>query len=86
MTTPVRFDRDALEFSRAVTFFDAIFACAVTQLITTVDDFSPDAWSSLDALWETNGPSLLAFAISFVVVVSFWRANHHFRWCGLGAV
>lgn len=76
MTTPVRFDRDALEFSRAVTFFDAIFAFAVTLLITTVDDFSPDAWSSLDALWETNGPSLLAFAISFVVVVSFWRANH----------
>ncbi|MGS0687858.1 TMEM175 family protein [Nakamurella sp. GG22] len=76
MTTPARFDRDALEFARAVTFFDAIFAFAVTLLITTVDDFSPDAWSSLDALLETNGPSLLAFAISFIVVVSFWRANH----------
>jgi len=76
MTTPARFDRDALEFARAVTFFDAIFAFAVTLLITTVDDFSPEAWSSPDALWETNGPSLLAFTISFVVVVSFWRANH----------
>lgn len=76
MTTPVRFDRDALEFARAVTFFDAIFAFAVTLLITTVDDFSPEAWSSPNALWDTNGPALLAFAISFVVVVSFWRANH----------
>lgn len=71
-----RFHRDDLEFARAVTFFDAIFAFAVTLLITTVDDFSPEAWSSLNALEETNGPSLLAFAISFVVVVSFWRANH----------
>ena len=70
------FHRDDLEFARAVTFFDAIFAFAVTLLITTVDDFSPDAWSSLQALKDTNGPSLLAFAISFVVVVSFWRANH----------
>ncbi len=76
MTTPVRFDRDAPEFARAVTFFDAIFAFAVTLLITTVDDFSPGAWASLDALWATNGPSLLAFTISFIVVVSFWRANH----------
>lgn len=71
-----RFLRDDLEFARAVTFFDAIFAIAVTLLITTVDDFSPEAWSSLAALQEANGASLLAFAISFVVVVSFWRANH----------
>lgn len=71
-----RYARDDLEFARAVTFFDAIFAFAVTLLITTVDDFSPAAWSSLAALKEANGSSLLAFAISFVVVVSFWRANH----------
>ncbi len=76
MTGPVRFDRDALEFARAVTFFDAIFAFAVTLLITSVDDFSPEAWSNLDALWDANGPSLVAFTVSFVVVVSFWRANH----------
>jgi uncharacterized membrane protein len=71
-----RWTRDDLEFARAVTFFDAIFAFSVTLLITTVDDFTPAAWSSLDALKEANGPGLLAFAISFVVVVSFWRANH----------
>ena len=71
-----RWGRDELEFARAVTFFDAIFAFAVTLLITTVDDFTPAAWSSLDALQEANGPGLLDFTISFVVVVSFWRANH----------
>jgi len=76
MASRDRYLKDDLEFARAVTFFDAIFAFAVTLLITTVDDFSPDAWSSLSALWEANGPSLFAFTISFVVVVSFWRANH----------
>lgn len=70
------YDREALEFARAVTFFDAIFAFAVTLLITTVDDFAPEAWSSPSALWAANGPALLAFTISFLVVVSYWRANH----------
>ena len=63
-------------FARAVTFFDAIFAFAVTLLITTVDNFEPATWSSLDALMDVEGTALLVFAISFVVVVSFWRANH----------
>ncbi len=70
------YGKDGVEFARAVTFFDAIFAFAVTLLITTVDDFSPEAWSSPSALWAANGSSLTAFAISFVVVVSFWRASH----------
>ena len=65
--------KEGMEFARAVTFFDAIFAFAVTLLITTVDDFSPQAWSSPAALWAANGPSLISFTISFLVVVSFWR-------------
>jgi len=76
LSTQVTYQRDDLRFARAVTFFDAIFAFAVTLLITTVDDFSPAAWSSFQGLKEANGSSLLAFTISFVVVVSFWRANH----------
>lgn len=71
-----RFDREGVEFARAVTFYDAIYAFAVTLLITTIDDFSPEAWSSLPALWDANGKSLTAFTISFVVVVSFWRGSH----------
>lgn len=76
MAADHRYPWDDVEFARAVTFFDAIFAFAVTLLITTVDDFSPAAGSSIQALAESNGSSLLAFAISFIVVVSFWRANH----------
>lgn len=71
-----RYRREGVEFSRAVTFYDAIYAFAVTLLITTVDDFSPEAWSSPQALWAANGSSLLAFTISFAVVVTFWRGSH----------
>jgi uncharacterized membrane protein len=76
MPTGGRFGREGVEFARAVTFYDAIYAFAVTLLITTVDDFRREAWSSLPALWEANGKSLTAFAISFAVVVSFWRGSH----------
>src|SRR6476469_8321670 len=76
MPTERRFDREGVEFARAVTFYDAIYAFSVTLLITTVDNFSPEAWSSLSALWAANGKSLMAFAISFAVVVSFWRGSH----------
>ena len=71
-----QYARDDLAFARAVTFFDAVFAFALTLLITTVDNFSPSAWRSPGALWEANGSSLTSFAISFVVVVRFWRASH----------
>lgn len=76
MPTEGRYDREGVEFARAVTFYDAIYAFSVTLLITTVDDFSPEAWASLPALWAANGKSLTAFAISFAVVVSFWRGSH----------
>lgn len=46
MPTDRRYDREGVEFARAVTFYDAIYAFSVTLLITTVDDFSPEAWSS----------------------------------------
>ena len=76
MPVDPRFNREGVEFARAVTFYDAIYAFAVTLLITTIDDFSPEAWASPSALWGANGKSLTAFAISFVVVVSFWRGSH----------
>ncbi len=76
MAPRTRFHHEELEFARALTFFDAIFAFSVTLLITTVDDFEPTAWTSLSALWDANGSALLAYAISFVVVLVFWRANH----------
>lgn len=39
-----QYARDELAFARAATFFDAVFAFALTLLITTVNDFSPSAW------------------------------------------
>ena len=54
-----------------MTFFDAIFAFAGTLLITTVDNFTRDAWTSLDAMWKANGSSVITFTISFLVVVAF---------------
>lgn len=77
MATRAQYARDELAFARAVTFFDAVFAFALTLLITTVNDFSPAAWRSPAALWEANGSGLVSFAISFAVVVRFWRASHH---------
>ena len=71
-----QYARDDIAFSRAVTFFDAVFAFALTLLITTVNNFSPSAWRSPGALWEANGSALTSFAISFFVVVRFWRASH----------
>jgi len=72
----VVYPRDELAFARAVTFFDAVFAIALTLLITTVNDFAPASWRGLPALWEANGSALTTFTISFVVIVRFWRSSH----------
>lgn len=76
MAAARQYAADELPFARAVTFFDGVFAFALTLLITTVNDFSPSAWRNPAALWEANGSALLSFGISFVVVVRFWRASH----------
>jgi uncharacterized membrane protein len=72
-----RFDRDTLEFGRAIGFFDATFAIAATLLVTTLESVQ-SGWTSWSAFWSTFDGPLLAFAISFWVVVTFWWANHKF--------
>src|SRR5699024_9822808 len=67
---------DTSNFDRALGFFDAVYGFALTLLVTTIDITNPAAWRSLDSLWSENGSQLLSFAISFVVSVLFWRANH----------
>ncbi len=71
-----RYVREGLEFSRAVTFFDAIFAFSLTLLVTTLNDFSPEAWASLSTLRSADGGSFFSFVLSFCVVVRFWRGSH----------
>lgn len=71
------FARDSIEFGRAVNLIDAIFGFSLTLLVTTLEVPPAAAWVSLSALLDTGlGDQLLAFVISFVVIVGFWLANH----------
>lgn len=71
-----RFERETDEFGRGVSFLDALFAFALTLLVTTLDVPPDDAWASLDALRHALGAPLIAFALSFAVIAAFWRAHH----------
>lgn len=71
------YPRDSIEFRRAVNLIDAIFGFSLTLLVTTLEVPPATAWVSLPALLDTGlGDQLMAFVISFVVVVGFWTANH----------
>lgn len=71
------FRRDTMEFGRALNLIDAIFGFSLTLLVTTLDVPPAAAWESLHALLSTGlGDQLLAFVISFAVVVGFWVSNH----------
>lgn len=72
-----RIQRDENEFGRTLSFFDATFALSMTLLVTTIDP-GPDAWGSWGALWDAVGYQLIAFAISFALVASYWWGNHRF--------
>jgi len=72
-----RYERDTVEFARAVAFFDAVYAIALTLLVVNIDPPEAADWVSLDALLSSGlGWQLLGFAISFAVIAVFWRVNH----------
>lgn len=76
-STKERYERDTIEFARAFTFFDAVYAFALTLLVVNVDPPEASDWTSLAALFGSGlGWQLLGFAISFVVIAVFWRVNH----------
>lgn len=68
------------KFLERLTFFsDAVFAIALTLLIIEVH--APDRIDPFTdgALWSAIGhaiPGLLAFAISFIVIATFWSTHH----------
>lgn len=71
------YGRDTVEFGRAVGFFDAVYAFAVTLLVVNIDPPDASDWRSLSTLMESGLEwQLLGFVISFVVIAVFWRANH----------
>lgn len=71
-----RYERDTSSYDRALGFFDAVYGFALTLLVTTIDVTGVSTWDSPSAFLSTNGDQLLSFAISFVVIVVFWRQNH----------
>ncbi len=48
------FERDSIEFSRAVTLIDAIFGFSLTLLVTTLVVPPATAWASLSGLLDTD--------------------------------
>ena len=72
-----RYQREDQEFGRAIGFFDATYALALTLLVTTLEITEPSSeWDGLGALWDAVGPQFLAFGISFAVIASYWLAHH----------
>ena len=58
-------------------FFDAIFAVAMTLLVTTIS-VPDDAWSTWSGLWNASSNQLQAFVLSFVIVGSYWWQDRRF--------
>jgi uncharacterized membrane protein len=70
-------DSDEAGFDRAVGFFDATFALALTLLVTTIQvEDREEAFSSVDALWDAIGSQLISFAIAFAVISTYWLVHH----------
>jgi len=73
----MRYTRDQSEFDRAIGFFDATFALALTLLVTSLDiDHPVSAFGSLGSLNDAVGAQFVTFLIAFAVVASFWLQHH----------
>ena len=71
---------DIYRSSERLTFFtDAVVAIAMTLLVLPltegVSEAAADGLSTSEYLREYSD-QLLAFALSFVIIASFWRAHH----------
>ncbi|MDR5699773.1 TMEM175 family protein [Agromyces aerolatus] len=74
---PSHYHRDSVEFARAFTFFDAVYAFALTLLVVNIDPPEASEWGDLWT-WLSGGLGwqLFGFLVSFVVIAVFWRTNH----------
>ncbi|MGZ5375161.1 MAG: TMEM175 family protein [Solirubrobacterales bacterium] len=77
----MKFERGSEEFTRVVTFSDAVFAIAMTLLVVGVDLpnlTSPnDVGDLADALGDRKD-SIFSFFLSFAVIGRYWVAHHRF--------
>jgi uncharacterized membrane protein len=76
-----RYDRDSVEFARALTFNDGLFAIAMTLLVVsiavpTISD--TDSVSDLADALDDLSPNFISFFISFAVIGRYWLAHHLF--------
>jgi uncharacterized membrane protein len=68
--------RETSEFDRSLSFFDAVYAFSLTLLIANLDWPPPAAWQNISTLLADGlDDQLIAFVISLVVIVVFWRSN-----------
>jgi uncharacterized membrane protein len=80
-TKPGTYERGSDEFTRVITFSDAVFAIAMTLLIVSVTLpklVDNDSVSELAQRLRDIDASLLSFAISFWVIGRFWIAHRQF--------
>jgi TMEM175 potassium channel family protein len=75
------YDRDSVEFGRALAFSDGLFAIAMTLLVVAIGVPQIDDGDSIgdlaDALDDLS-PELISFFISFAVIGRYWLAHHQF--------
>ena len=71
------YPRGESEFDRAITFFDATFAVALTFLITGLDLHNrASSFTSVSALAEAVGAQFISFLIAFAVTAGYWLMHH----------
>lgn len=75
------YPRASFEFERMAFFCDAVYAIALTLLVTSLDvpdiiheTSASDLWS---ALGDVRG-RIITFFVSFLVIGSFWLGHHRF--------
>ncbi|MGH2956447.1 MAG: TMEM175 family protein [Solirubrobacterales bacterium] len=75
------YDRDSIEFGRALTFSDGLFAIAMTLLVVSISvptlAHGGDVSELADALNDRSA-EFISFFISFAVIGRYWLAHHQF--------
>lgn len=71
-------DRIDTDNSRLLALSDGIFAFAMTLLVLQIDvpDSAVVTADKLPAYVRDQGPHALSYAISFVVIATYWRVHH----------
>jgi len=77
------YGRDTVEFARALTFTDGLFAIAMTLLVVslavpTLSGSDKDSVGALADELSDDSATFVSFAISFAVIGRYWVAHHTF--------